>query len=292
MEGGERNVRPLARWPSGRVGQQTAATVGSLTTSSRVVRSCDIRMELFGLMNVVTEATSRAIFDDALRAFRDSDHPCYRFKNLQPDVPMNRWQLPEPFNGHAANAGIVFLGLNPSYGPLEAVPRIGSSFEDWDTFYRRRFDSAPEMWHRLYRRYDRIGQLAVDRTFRLGHDGLVMEIVRFRSKSGRGVDAGIIDAELPLTRSLLRDINPRVVVAVGRGATAGLSQVFPQLARQLGTRWGVAEVECQTFWVDHTAARSLAVIPVRHLTRARGYTTALLERAADAVRGVLRPSTP
>ena len=46
----------------------------------------------------ISLATSRAIYDDALRAFTDAQHPCHRFRTLQPEINEAEWQLPEPFN--------------------------------------------------------------------------------------------------------------------------------------------------------------------------------------------------
>jgi len=124
------------------------------------------------MASVISEQTSRAVYDDALLAYADPAHPCHVFRTLQRDVPDAEWQLPEPFNGASATAGIVFMGLNPSYDPGEPVPRIGTSFEDWDTFYRHRLDGEPSLWPLLYRRYQQIGQIAVGDGFRLGRDAL------------------------------------------------------------------------------------------------------------------------
>src|SRR5918911_117325 len=145
------------------------------------------------MVGTISEQTSRAVYDDALRAYADPGHPCHAFRTLQPEVPDAEWQLPEPFNGASADAGIVFLGLNPSYDPREPVPRIGTPFEAWDAFYRHRLDGDPASWPLLYQRYQQLGQLATGPDFHLGRDALVLEVVRFRSARSAGVDEAVLE---------------------------------------------------------------------------------------------------
>ena len=96
----------------------------------------------------ISRDSSLAIFDDALAAYSAPDHPCHVFRSLQTGVTDSEWQLPEPFNGRSARAGLVFLGLNPSYDPSEPVPRVNATFDEWDAFYRRRFDGPKSIWHK------------------------------------------------------------------------------------------------------------------------------------------------
>src|SRR5215472_17410886 len=105
------------------------------------------------MQGTVSRESSRAIYQDALDAHDDPDHPCHRFVALQRDVPVGWvWQLPIPFMGRRAGQGIVFLGLNPSYGPGDD-PRWGCDFETFDRYWREWFDSDARVWPRLYQRY-------------------------------------------------------------------------------------------------------------------------------------------
>jgi hypothetical protein len=231
---------------------------------------------------------SRVIYDDAIRAFEDAAHPCHAFRRLQDGVPDDRWQMPEPFNGRTADAGIVFLGLNPSYDPREAVPTIGSSFAEWDGYYRARFDSREPRWHKLYRRYQAVGEMAVGAEFRLGGDAVVLEAIRFRSASGKGCnDPGVVEHELPITGRLLAELAPQVVVANGGDALWALQVLFPALQRQLpleGTR--VLAAEHRRFDIETPWGRA-AVVPTRHLSAAFGFRLAMLPVLAGVVAGVL-----
>src|SRR5438445_13114673 len=103
-------------------------------------------------------------------AYGDEGHPCHQFVHLQKGVAPERWQLPEPFNGWSANAGLVFMALNPSYDPSEDVPRLGASFEEWDRYYRGRFDASSWSPGTLYGRYQQLGVIAQGDDFRLGRD--------------------------------------------------------------------------------------------------------------------------
>jgi hypothetical protein len=67
-------------------------------------------------------------------------------RDLQPYIDQWDCQLPEPFRGTSANAGIVFRGLNPSYGGPKWVPPLGTKLEESDTFYRHRYDGDASKW--------------------------------------------------------------------------------------------------------------------------------------------------
>jgi hypothetical protein len=236
----------------------------------------------------VSMELSRAIFDDAIRAYTEVAHPCHAFRYLQVGVQDDRWQLPEPFNGRSADAGIVFLGLNPSYDPGEPVPTVGSSFEEWDGYYRARFDRPSREWHKLYRRYQAVGEVAVGSEFRLGRDAIVLEAVRFRSASGQGcADPAVFEHEFPLTERLLSELAPRVVVANGSDALWATQMLWPALQREvpLGTR--LLAVEHRRFGMDTPWGR-VAVVPTRHLSAAFGFRLEMLTVLAEVVAGALR----
>lgn len=226
---------------------------------------------------------SRAIYDDAKRAYEDIGHPCHGFRYRQDRVPDDRWQLPEPFNGRSADAGIVFLGLNPSYDPREPVPTIGSSFGEWDGYYRARFDSPVPGWHKLYRRYQAVGELAVGSEFRLGRDAMVLEAIRFRSAAGQGcADNAVLDHELPLTERLLSELAPRVVVANGGDALWATQTLWPALQWELPAGTRLLTVEHRRFEIDAPWGR-VSVIPTRHLSAAFGFRLTMLPALAEAV---------
>ena len=233
---------------------------------------------------VISSATSRAIYEDALRAYSDQEHPCHGFRELQHGVPDESWQLPEPFNGASARAGIVFLGLNPSYSAAEAVPRLGTSFNDWDHFYRHRLDGDPSKWPLLYRRYQTVGQIAVGDQFLLGRDALVLEIVRFRSEKHEGMTSVVLEHELRITAQLLAEVAPAVIVSVGSDALWELRRLFPQLKLDLPENYGMLDVEGNTFQVDSTSAgSSLRIVASSHLTGAFGMTHARVAAIGQAV---------
>jgi hypothetical protein len=237
---------------------------------------------------MITEATARAIYEDALAAYADSSHPCHFFRYLQRGVPDSKWQLPEPFNGHGAGGGIAFMGLNPSYDPDEVVPAIGTSFREWNLFYRTRFDSDASRWHKLYRRYQDIGRAALGSEFQLGRDGVVLEAVRYRSKNGEGCwDPAVSSHEQRLTRRLVEEAGPRILVTSGSAATRVLANMFPEFGQQLAASWRITSpnVEGIPVRVQLPDSQAFVVVPVRHLTGARGLSATVLERLRAAVRG-------
>jgi hypothetical protein len=240
------------------------------------------------MAGTISLTTSRAIYDDALLAYVDERHPCHKFRSLQPCTHQADWQLPEPFNGKSANAGIVFLGLNPSYGGTEWVPPIGTDFEEWDTFYRRRFGGDSSKWARLYQRYQQLGELALGPNFRLGRDAIVLEVVRFRSARGAGVDSQVLDQERPLTRRLLQDVEPLVIVSTGSWVLWELRSLFPTLADQVPVIYRMRDLQGQIFevvWPDRGGTVRILVSP--HPTGAYGFSRSALASLGDRLRTAL-----
>jgi hypothetical protein len=231
----------------------------------------------------ISHKSSRAIFEDALAAYETGDHPCHLFRNLQIGVADNEWQLPEPFNGRSAQAGIVFLGLNPSYDPKESVPRVRATFAEWDGFYRGRFEGPTARWHKLYRRYQLIGELATSNAFRLGTDAIVLELIRFRSAAGAGChDPAVLEHELPMTGRLLEELAPRVLVANGGAALWGIQMLWPTIQKALPFGVPLLSVEHQEFAIESSWGR-VTVVPTRHLSAAFGFRLDMLPRLAHAV---------
>ena len=239
-------------------------------------------------MNRVSDVVARAVFNDAKKAYAEPSHPCHQFRKLQHGVPDEQWQLPEPFDGRTANAGLVFLGHNPSYNPREDVPTIATDYEQWRSFCEARFDAPEDQWDKLYRKYQRIGAFAVGSDFHLGVDGLVLEIIRFRSHRGEGCyDPAVLEHEWPLTLAMLRDIQPRAIVTNGRSALDALCASAPELgAWTAGRRLDAMEGKWVRASVEGLEA-PVAVIPTRHVTAAVGVSNATVHVVAEATRQAL-----
>ena len=249
-------------------------------------------------MNAVSLASSRAIYDDAMAAYQDPGHPCHIFTELQPvahpgDDPT--WILPVPFLGATAIKGLVFLGLNPSYNnaPGDTDPRIGASFEAWDSWARNYFESEPQPWARLYRLYQAIGEAAFGSEFRLGRDALVLECVRFRSVAGAGTKGALVGAvwesELPMTRRLLNEIAPRVVVTIGRDALWAVGRMFSDVEPVLPPRFSFRDIELRPLKATIGGGRT-TIVPSRHLTGVWGAAQPRVAAVGDAVRAACRQS--
>ncbi len=243
-------------------------------------------------MNSVSMTSSRAIYDDAMAAYHGPSHPCHIFTKLQPvyhpgDDPT--WILPVPFLGATANKGLVFLGLNPSYdnSPRDTDPRLGASFEVWDRWARDYFETEPQSWARLYRLYQAIGEAAFDADFRLGRDAMVLECVRYRSVAGAGTKGALAGAvwksELPMTRQLLNEIAPRVVVTMGRDALWAVGQLFSDLEPAVPIRYSLRDLELRPLTATIGDQRA-TVVASRHLTGVWGAAEPRVAALADAVR--------
>jgi hypothetical protein len=229
-------------WRQGIKEVQTGAITGHAATVRAHLARCGFESGpneemVRRLAHSATTATSRAIYEDALDAHQRDTHPCHRFRALQRGVPDDQWQLPEPFAGAWARRRIVFFGMNPSYRAGEDEdrgPPIGTTFEKWDDFYRLRYESPRGFTHGLYAEYQRLGVEAFGEGFRLGRDALVMEAVRYRSKEGEGCTAPVIRHETRLTRRLLAEVQPRVIVAMSNRGVAAIRHLITDPLPHLG----------------------------------------------------------
>ena len=244
-------------------------------------------------MGGVTVKTSRAIYDDALAAYRDENQVCHRFVDLQPvagpgDDPS--WELPVPFLGERADRGMVFLGVNPSYWKREGDPRLGATFDTWDSWARSYFSKAPHPWATLYQRYQLIGETVFGPEFRLGQDALVLECIRFRSAAGEGTKGSVSNPvwehELPTTRHLLCEIEPALVVTVGKDPLWAMSWMCHGLTPALPEPYRLKDHELQLF-VAELGGRQIKIVPTRHLTAVRGAPGPQIARVASAVQSAL-----
>jgi hypothetical protein len=182
----------------------------------------------------------------------------------------------------------VFLGLNPGYDPNEDVPRLGARFADWEQFFKSRFEKPLARWHKLYRRYQRIGEQAVGDDFCLGTDAITTEVVRFRSAKGAGCDDGrVIDHEVALMHALLAELAPRVIVANGGGALWALQLAWPALADIVPIGTPIQQAEGSQFLVEMPWGRT-AIVPTRHLSASFGFRLDMLDRLATVVATALR----
>lgn len=183
----------------------------------------------------------------------------------------------------------MFLGPNPSYdnSSRDTDPRLGASFEVWDRWARDYFETEPQHWARLYRLYQAIGEAAFDADFRLGRDALVLECVRYRSVAGAGTQGALVgrvwESELPMTRQLLNEVAPRVVVTIGRDALWAISQMFSEVEPAVPTRYSLRDLELRPLTAAIGGQRT-TVIPSRHLTGVWGPDEPRVAAVATAVR--------
>lgn len=247
----------------------------SLSATARadgaVAPECLCIITCMSTLGDVSRETSRAIYDDAFGALDDLEHPCHHFVGTQvagvPDGWL--WQLPIPFMGRRAGKGVVFMSLNPSYGPGDD-PTVETPFDDYDTFWRAYFETHVNGLHFLYQRQAEIGRIALGDGFRMGDDALVVELIRFRSVHSEGLFSDgppfrVFQHERPLTMQVLQDIQPKVIHCGGADVLWGIGELFPQLNEQLSFPTHIRQEEGRIYFVDTPWGRT-AIAPSRHLT--------------------------
>ena len=92
--------------------------------------------------------------------------------------------------------------------------------------------------------------------------------------------------EMPITRELIEDIRPSVIVTVGTAPFGAIRGIFPLLAPHLTTPFRLREHEFHVFTTDSSWG-PLAVIPSRHLTGVWGNPAAPVARLGAAIREVV-----
>jgi hypothetical protein len=202
-------------------------------------------------------AISELVFSDGLAALRDRDHPCHSFVQYQRRLGCRHFQLPDPFCGRRSLLDLVFVGKNPGLSPNEFYPVS----ERWnllayDEFFRSRFESrnakgqpcvhllngrenessldrrllksfVPPFW----RDVERFGrEITGSTSFRLGEHALLIEIVRFKRRNGwlgddQAERSRVWAHERRLTRRILHEVRPRLVIVTGMDAFRGLSDI-------------------------------------------------------------------
>src|SRR5207244_9673061 len=103
------------------------------------------------------------------------------------------------------------------------------------------------------------------------------EVVRYRSSKGEGITESVLGRELPLTRRLLGDILPSVIVANGSAVLWELRRLFPTLADALPADYRMSEVQGDVFevpWPD--AAGEVRIVACPHLSGSFGLSQNLL----------------
>jgi hypothetical protein len=163
-------------------------------------------------------------------------HPCSRVVGVQRGE-IERFQVPEPWNGDIERAPVLFIGSNPSISESEAYPRWSSDDEQVREFFENRFDRwvvdgrrrleadgsrsrARPYWSELAVRAAEIfGRTAVP-----GRDYALTEAVRCKSKNKIGVNAALSECTARYLARTLALSGSRVIVAVGVDPWRSLQQ--------------------------------------------------------------------
>jgi hypothetical protein len=240
---------------------------------------------------------SRRVFDDGICAYENPCHPCHPFVRWQQSYakenggPELTFQLPEPLSGQQSSLNLVFVGLNPGFDPWEEFPSPADSFEDYDSFFRCRFDDehrnaagqpvvfgrniynertsrSPRFWRGIERLGDRHLSGLLGGSFTLGRDAIITQVVRYKSKkawkgNNRQERDKIREHEDCMTRCLLDDLKPDVAVPCGVGPMRALARILavPQLKKgRLGQLIGSA------YWAELPCGKVMKICPLWHLS--------------------------
>lgn len=111
---------------------------------------------------------------------------------------------------------------------------------------------------------------------------MVVEVVRFRSARGAGVDQTVLDHERPLTRRLLWDSDTRIIVSVGAWVLWELRSIFPALQLKVPPAQRLCDLVGQIIDIPWPEAdRSARILVSPHLTGSSGFSRSTLALAGE-----------
>lgn len=235
----------------------------------------------------VSRKLSFATYEDGLEAFRNDKHPCHPFVIWQKERGRLAFQLPEPFSGRRSTLGMVVVGFNPAFTSGEVMPTASpmTSFDEYDRFYRERFDASHRdsrgqlriafsngqtIWAKNRNNIERFGTEHLfrgEQRFFLGKHALLIDVVRYKSSecwTGAAHESStIMQHEREHTRKLLENLKPLVVVPSGGDALMELQAILrfrqvppPKIMRAVG----------RSFEAELPSGASIAVCPTAHFS--------------------------
>jgi len=240
-------------------------------------------------MTSISLAFSKAVYEDALSAFRDTAHPCRPMVEWQNKNEIAPFQLPEPFSGDKASLSIAFMGLNPSVSENELIPTIEEtwSLDKYDSFYRSRFDAKNRdckdklIVHtlngsthkvRLWNNIELFGNNYLSQyangTFRLGSHAILIEAVRYKSTKGWiGANAKernrITNQEMKFTQQLIDEGAVSIVVPMGNKALGQVRKIVhleDDMPNAIGRAMG------NTYYGVTNAGTNITICPIKHMS--------------------------
>lgn len=178
----------------------------------------------------------------------DDSHPCYRVVNAQNVTNLERFHLPEPWNGDIESAQVLFISSNPSVDAEEEYPVGGWSESDVVDFFTNRFGDGIREWTRDLRpllasgvhrnewtRFwagiqARAREICPD--LQLGRDIAITEVVHCKSTNEIGVtEDTVAECASRWLDRILAVSAANVIVVLGAPAQAAISNF-------LGFTWG------------------------------------------------------
>jgi hypothetical protein len=240
----------------------------------------------------VSRRFSRRVFEDALEAVQERNHPCHHFVQWQEEQDDYRaFQLPEPFSGRWSILKLAFIGLNPSFTGAEVMPcyQPGVEFDHYDDFFRSRFDLAirnarrrpvirfehgaakeVHLWNRIENFGNHFLTDICGGTFHLGEHALLLEAIRYKSRHGwLGRDSEevrkMIEHQASFTRDVLDEAGFTVLVPNGKHAWDQLKGVLefeqavpPRITSAMGN----------SYHAQTPSGTPVTVCPITHMSQA------------------------
>jgi len=234
----------------------------------------------------VSPIISRKIYEDGIAAYKEKNHPCHHLIQWQIDNNFAHIHMPEPFSGFHASLGIIFIGLNPSITNGEVTPCFSDNgnFEDYDLYFRTRFDNkyrdnkgCPLFFLRngdarkakLWSSIERFGKNYINPGFKLGEHALLTQAVPYKTTQGylgnSQESARVILHTKKFILEILDTPGLQVVVPMGNEAWA---QVQSLLSFRNNDNLGLSIMGAmgKRFKAITPKGNELFVVPIKHMS--------------------------
>lgn len=194
-------------------------------------------------------------------AWENVQSPYHAIASVQKDIPVEKRQLPEPWNGNLAKAKIMFVSSNPSIDENEKFPTRIWDDDEICEFFEHRFSTTKlrnRFWTYLKKWTQWIGECAeigveFDARNPIDYSGLEQvavstELVHCKSRREYGVGECLESEIERWMKPILRIFNGNVIVLVG-GLAGGCSERVVRCLGELG------KPEVRVIKVRHSNAR-------------------------------------
>lgn len=205
----------------------------------------------------------------------DGQHLCFKIISSQKANGLDRFHVPEPWNGLIEQAPLLFISSNPSYNRKEEFPLWSWDDRLIDDYFTHRFGGGEKVWVKngiqgLLRDgtyseatpfWEAVKQRAeelFERQVQPGIDYALTEVVHCKSRRQKGVDEALEECSQRYLRRVIEISGARVICVLGAIARETTKRLFYIPADvHLSAPMEVGGKQCRFVFLPHPRAKYL-----------------------------------